>query len=61
MALKDSKCICLKREIEQLRSELNELIGSENLTSSVVQCRSRELDELILMYIQSRDQELNEP
>lgn len=59
--MKDSKCICLKREIEQLRSELNELIGSENLTSSVVQCRSRELDELILMYIQSRDQELNEP
>lgn len=59
--MKDSKYACLKMKIEQLRNELNELIDSENLTSGVVQRRSRALDELILMYIQSKNQELKEP
>jgi hypothetical protein len=59
--LKDSKCACLKDEIDLLRKELHELIKSENLTSSIVQQRSKELDELILLYVRLKCHDLNDP
>ncbi len=54
---------CYKKIINQLRNELHNLIESENLSSSIVQKRSQELDELILMYYRQikKDQELKEP
>lgn len=61
MALKDCYCSHLKKEIDLLRKELHELIESENLTSSIVQQRSRELDELILMYVRMKNHDLNDP
>jgi len=59
--LKDSSCLYLKNEIDLLRKELHELIESENLTSSIVQQRSRELDELILLYVRMKNHDLNVP
>lgn len=59
--MRDSDCLYLKREIDLLRMELHELIESENLTSSIVQQRSRELDELILLYVRLKNYDLNDP
>ncbi|HEY8350565.1 MAG TPA: aspartyl-phosphate phosphatase Spo0E family protein [Clostridia bacterium] len=59
--MKDSDRLYLKREIDLLRMELHELIESENLTSSIVQQRSRELDELILLYVRLKNHDLNDP
>jgi len=59
--LRDSDCLYLKREIDLLRMELHKLIESENLTSSIVQQRSRELDELILLYVRLKNYDLNDP
>ncbi|HOQ06667.1 MAG TPA: aspartyl-phosphate phosphatase Spo0E family protein [Clostridiales bacterium] len=59
--MKDSSCLYLKNEIDLLRKELHELIESENLTSSIVQQRSRELDELILLYVRMKNHDLNVP
>lgn len=61
--MKNNGSICSKRNINQLRNELHDLIESENLTSTIVQSRSRELDELILLYYRQANtsHELNEP
>ena len=59
--MRDSDCLSLKREIDLLRMELHKLIESENLTSSIVQQRSRELDELILLYVRLKNYDLNDP
>ncbi len=59
--MRDSDCLYLKREIDLLRMELHKLIESENLTSSIVQQRSRELDELILLYVRLKNYDLNDP
>lgn len=49
--MKNREYMCHKDYINQLRSELHHLIESEdNLTSSIVQEKSQELDNLILMY-----------
>lgn len=43
--------MCRRDYINQLRNELHHLIESEDdLTSSIVQEKSQELDSLILMY-----------
>gem|GEM_PF-735403 len=61
--MKNSKPASCSSKINHLRSELHLLIESENLTSTVVQKRSRELDELILLYYKQMKKchELNEP
>lgn len=59
--MKNTNCLYIKKEIDLLRKELHELIESENLTSSIVQQRSRELDELILMYVRMKNHDLNDP
>ncbi|HOA54419.1 MAG: aspartyl-phosphate phosphatase Spo0E family protein [Acetivibrionales bacterium] len=59
--MKDNDCVCLKKEIDLLRKELHELIESEKLSSSIVQQRSKELDELILLYVRLKGQDLNDP
>jgi hypothetical protein len=49
--LKNKEYMCRRDYINQLRSELHHLIESEDdLTSSIVQEKSQELDSLILMY-----------
>lgn len=55
--------MCCKNHINKLRDELHNLIETENLNSSIVQKRSQELDDLILMYYRQikKDQELKEP
>lgn len=55
--------VCCKNHIDKLRNELHNLIETENLNSSIVQKRSQELDDLILMYYRhiKKDQELKEP
>ncbi len=54
---------CCKNSINQLRDELHSLIESENFTSKIVQKRSQELDDLILLYYRQneKNQELKEP
>jgi hypothetical protein len=48
--LRDKEYMCHMDSINQLRSELHHLIESENdLTSNIVQKKSQELDNLILM------------
>jgi len=59
--LKNTNCLYIKKEIDLLRKELHELIESEHLTSSIVQQRSRELDELILLYVRMKNHDLNDP
>ncbi|NMA33980.1 MAG: aspartyl-phosphate phosphatase Spo0E family protein [Clostridiaceae bacterium] len=59
--MKDNNCAYLKKEIDLLRKELHELIESENLSSSLVQQRSRELDELILLYVRLKSHALSDP
>ncbi|HEX2947778.1 MAG TPA: aspartyl-phosphate phosphatase Spo0E family protein [Clostridia bacterium] len=61
--MKNSRPANYKSNINQLRNELHHLIDSENLTSTIVQKRSRELDELILLYYKHTKncQELNDP
>lgn len=54
---------CYKNSINQLRNELHNLIESEKINSSIVQKRSQELDNLIMMYYRQikKDQELKDP
>ena len=61
--MKNSKSASYKSNINHLRNELHLLIESENLTSTIVQKRSRELDELILLYYKQtkKSHELKEP
>ncbi len=59
--MKNTNCLYIKKEIDLLRKELHELIESEHLTSSIVQQRSRELDELILLYVRMKNHDLNDP
>lgn len=53
---------CCKNSINRLRDELHDLIESENLTSMIVQKRSRDLDNLIYAYYQQykENQDLKE-
>jgi hypothetical protein len=56
--------MCCTDCINQMRNELHRLIESEdNLKSSIVQKKSRELDNLILMYYRrdSKLQKSNDP
>lgn len=56
------RCIALKRKrnerctnnIDQLRNELHQLIEIEQISSGIVQERSRELDALILVYYKQK-------
>lgn len=59
--MKDSKLTCRINDINKLRGELHRLLESENMTSSNVLERSRELDSLILLFYMSDDHDLSEP
>ena len=60
--MKKAVGMCCKNSINRLRDELHDLIESENLTSAIVQERSRDLDNLIYAYYQQikNNQDLNE-
>lgn len=61
--MKNKRQVRYKNNIDQLRNELHQLIEFEQLSSDVVQERSKELDALILLYYNKikEGQELNEP
>ncbi len=59
--MKDGKLSCHINDINELRGELHRLLESENLTSSNVLERSRELDYLILLYYTKKSQDLSDP
>lgn len=62
--MRNKEHMCCTDCINQMRNELHRLIESEdNLKSSIVQKKSRELDNLILMYYRrdSKLQKSNDP
>ncbi len=61
--MKNEKHVHCRKNIDQLRNELYQLIESEQLSSDIVQERSQELDALILLYYRKTKecQELKEP
>lgn len=61
--MKNKRPVSIDDNINQLRDELHQLIECEQLNSDIVQKRSKELDDLILLYYrQSKErQELKEP
>ena len=48
--MNSKKEVLCNNSINQLRNELHKLIECEQLSSDIVQERSQELDELILLY-----------